>query len=109
MVKMGAHRRGAVAVRTIGPELNAQVDRRTVVWATRLGFASVPLLFLVGAGVIPALIALSLRTRALADMRAQQTSGTDWGMVHAAMICAVITLITAGIAITTATLMLLFW
>ncbi|GAA1024435.1 hypothetical protein Aple_084900 [Acrocarpospora pleiomorpha] len=108
MVWMGAHRRSAVAVRSIGQVGPARVDRRAVVWATRLGFGSLPLLFLVGVGVIPALIALSLRARALADMREQHVSGTDWGMVHAAMVCAVVTLILAGIAVAVAGMVLLF-
>ncbi|WP_155342149.1 hypothetical protein [Acrocarpospora corrugata] len=68
-----------------------------------------PLLFLVGIGVIPALIALSLGPRALADMKGKPASGTDWGMVQAAMVCAVVTLILAGLSVAVGGLMLLFW
>ena len=78
-----------------------KINRRRVIWATRLGFSSLPLFFLAGLGVVPAVAALVLAPRALEDIRGGPSAFTDSGMVQAASDCAVVTLILAGIALAT--------
>lgn len=77
--------------------VEAAVARRdapytSVVWTARLGYLSLPLLFLGGLGVFLALGALVTGVRALREIAQDHPRSINRGVVETAMVCAGVTL-----------------